>query len=214
MLDGVYHSYRIFGENNIQKSEKFKLNQLAKEPIIFSYILHALANCKKSVFDEVTFSELFCADGYFALAAKKFGATTSIGIDNGYKGYFATAKKISEYFQEDINFIKMDVNDIDTLPPVDIVANVGGLYHTRNPAKILQLSHAYAKKYLIVQTVVSLCGPYFEESPKDRAWGSRFTREYMEDITEGYDVIDSHFNELEGNKHLKNRGSFYCLIRK
>lgn len=209
MLGSQYHSYRIFGENNPQKSDKFRLNQLCKEKIILAYILHAIAKTK-----DPSFVELFCADGYYAFAAKRFGAKSSTGIDNGHKGYFGNAKKIVEYFKEDVSFINMDVNDIDTLEPVDIVANVGGLYHTINPAEILEKSYNYAKKFLIVQTVVSMCGPYFKESPKDRSWGARFTKEYMEDLVKDYDVIDSHFNELLGNKDLKNRGSVYYLIKK
>lgn len=215
MLDGAYHSYKIFGQNNKQKSEKFRLNQLAKEPVIFSYMLYALNKARGSVFDPVSFAELFCADGYFALAAKKFGFTKSVGIDNGQKGYFYYAKKVAKHFKEDVSFINMDVNDIDAIEPVDVVANIGGLYHTKNPQEILEKSYNFANKYLIVQTVVSMNDEdYFEVSPKGRTWGSRFNRRFIEDMVEEYDVIDAHFNELEGNPHPKNRGSFYCLIRK
>jgi hypothetical protein len=210
MIGSQYHSYRIFGEDNPQKSEKFKLNQLCKEKIIFAYILYAIAKTENP-----SFVELFCADGYFALAAKKFGVNTSCGIDNGHKGYFGNAKKIAKHFKEDIQFINRDVNDVDILSKFDIVANVGGLYHTINPEEILKKSYDLAKKFLIVQTVVSLDpDDYFEASPKDRSWGSRFTKQYMDDIISKYNVIDSHYNELLGNNESKNRGSVYYLVQK
>jgi hypothetical protein len=210
MIGSQYHSYRIFGEDNPQKSEKFKLNQLCKEKIILAYIMYAIAKTENP-----SFVELFCADGYFALAAKKFGAKISCGIDNGHKGYFGNAKKIAKHFNEDIMFLNMDVNDVNTLSKFDIVANVGGLYHTINPEEILKKSYDLAKKFLIVQTVVSLDpDDYFEASPKDRSWGSRFTKQYMDDIISEYNVIDSHYNELLGNNESKNRGSVYYLVQK
>ena len=171
--------------------------------------MYSIAKCKNP-----SFVELFCADGYYAVAAKKFGAESSTGIDNGHKGYFKTAKNISRSLNVDVNFVNMDVQDIDIIPSFDIVANVGGLYHTRNPEEILRKSYRLAKKFLIVQTVVSLnADDYFEEAPKDRRWGSRFNKQYMDDLMSTYNVIDSHYNELLGNKEAKNRGSVYYLIK-
>ena len=208
MIGSQYHSYRIFGQDNVQK-EKFRLNQLCKEKIILSYIMYAIAKCKAP-----SFVELFCADGYYALAAKKFGAESSTGIDNGHKGYFKNAKNISRSLNADVNFVNMDVQDINTIPGFDIVANVGGLYHTRNPAEILRKSYKLARKYLIVQAVVSMnANDYYEEAPKDRTHGSRFNKQYMDELMSPYSIIDSHYNELLGNKEAKNRGSVYYLIK-
>ena len=212
MIGSQYHSYKIFGEDNPNKSEKFRSNQQSKEKIILAYIMYAIAKCKSP-----SFVELFCADGYYALAAKRFGAVSSTGIDNGHKGYFKHAENIATYFNEIVSFINMDVADMDKLFTVDIIANVGGLYHVTNPEEILQKSYDLAKKYLIVQTVVSLEpgeDVYFEKSPKDRSWGSRFNRQYMDYLVGKYKVIDRHYNELRGNTEAKNRGNATYLIAK
>ena len=53
----------------------------------------------------------------------------------------------------------MDKNFIPSLPPADIVANVGWLYHVRSPEEILRKSYAMARRFLIVQTVIRFPEP-------------------------------------------------------
>ena len=92
---------------------------------ILSYILLALAKCKKETNTEVTFAELFCADGYYAMVARQLGVTKSIGIDNNRDSHFTNAELIAKRLGVDnCIFVQMDVNNIENVEPVDIVANV------------------------------------------------------------------------------------------
>jgi hypothetical protein len=75
----------------------------------------------------VTFAELFCADGYYAMAARHLGASIAIGIDDNRDGHSTVAKKIADRLEIDnCAFIEMDVNAIETMALQDIVANIGG----------------------------------------------------------------------------------------
>jgi hypothetical protein len=216
-LGPLYHSYRLLGGVNDQLPGIYALNQACKEPILIAYIEHAIAKCREATGTPVSFAELFCADGYYAMLAKHFGATTSIGIDNDRDGHFANARKIAAALGLDVDFRQMDVEAIDTLPPVDIVANVGGLYHVSDPLAILRKSHAFARRFLIVQNVVSLAradDAYFEAPAPGWTWGNRFSRaSFDKAIREtGWHVVDRHFNELEANDRPEDRGSVYYLI--
>lgn len=219
-LGPLYHSYRLFGVKNQQLPGAFHANQACKEPIILSYILLALAKCKASIDMPVTFVELFCADGYYAMAARHLGASTAIGIDNNREGHFTVANKIAERLEiNNCAFIEMDVNDVETMTPHDIVANIGGLYHVENPEEILDKSYSLARKFLIVQTVVSLAveaEDYYESPAPNWTWGNRYSRHSFKRLIEskGWNIIDSHFNILEGNERPEDRGSVYFLIQK
>ena len=87
---GAY-DFSLFGVRNAQLPGPFYLNQCCKAPIIQSYIALAIAKSKKNIDDQVTFAELFCADGYYAMVATLFGATKSFGIDNNKDGYLDKA---------------------------------------------------------------------------------------------------------------------------
>ncbi len=219
-LGPLYHSYRLFGVENQQLPGVFQPNQACKEPIILSYILLALAKCKTSSDMPVTFAELFCADGYYAMAARHLGASTAVGIDNNREGHFTVAKKIAKRLEIDnCTFIEMDVNDIEAMAPIDIVANIGGLYHVENPEEILDKSYSLARRFLIVQTVVSLASEaedYYESPAPNWTWGNRYSHLSFKNLIEnkGWNIIDSHFNILEGNDKPEDRGSIYFLIQK
>ena len=153
------------------------------------------------------------------MVAKHLGATSSTGIDNDRDGHFANAGKIAAALGLDVKLLRMDVEAIETLEPVDIVANVGGLYHVADPLAILRKSHAFAKRFLIVQNVVSLArhdDTYFEAPAPGWTWGNRFSRESFDKAIRdtGWEVVDLHFNELEGNDRPEDRGSAYYLIRR
>ena len=87
----LYHDFSLFGVRNAQLPGPFYLNQCCKAPIIQSYIALAIAKSKKNIDDQVTFAELFCADGYYAMVATLFGDTKSFGIDNNKDGYLDKA---------------------------------------------------------------------------------------------------------------------------
>lgn len=220
-LDPLYHEYSFFGVKNEQTKGHYVDNQKAKAPIITAYIAYAIAKSKEFS-EEVSFSELFCADGYFAMVASRLGATKSYGIDNNFSkhGYILKSDEIAKRLGLDnVAFIKEDVNKSSKLPKVDIVANVGGLYHVSNPKEILAKSFKMAKRYLIIQSVVSMStksANYFETPAPGWTWGCRFSRQSFDKLIKdsGYRVIDQHFNELKGNKRLEDRGSVYYLIEK
>lgn len=217
-LGALYHEYSIFGYASHQIEGMFPLNQRCKSPIISAYIQWAIAKSRKHPDDEVSFAELFCADGYYAMLASHFGVTSSIGIDNDRDKYLDVARKIAKRMKiANIRFVKDDVNRIDSMDKVDIVANVGGLYHVENPVEILAKSYSMARRYLIVQSVVSMANTdpdYFESPAPGWTWGSRFSRESFDNMIArmGYKIVDRHFNELEGNTKLEERGSVYYLI--
>jgi len=218
-LGPLYHSYRLLGGVNEQLPGIYAPNQAAKEPILVAYIQHAIAKCRATIATPVSFAELFCADGYYAMVAKHLGATRSLGIDNDRDGHFGNARKVAAALGLDVEFLRMEVDAIDTLEPVDVVANVGGLYHVPDPLEILRKSHAMARRYLIVQTVVSLATHdpgYFAAPAPGWTWGCRFSRESFDRVMDetGWDIVDRHFNELEGNDRPEDRGSCYYLIRK
>lgn len=219
-LGPLYHNYSLFGVNNQQLPGIYELNQKSKEKIILAYIQYALAKCCVSTETKATFIELFCADGYYAMAARWFGAYKAYGLDDHSQGGFAIGDQIvARLGIDNIFFIKGDVNKIDSLPGKDIVANVGGLYHVSNPEEMLEKSYDLATRYLIVQSVVSLATTdpsYFQTPAPGWTWGCRYSRNSFDSMirNKGWKIIDSHFNELEGNSELRDRGSVYYLIEK
>jgi hypothetical protein len=219
-LGPLYHSYRLLGAVNEQLPGIYPPNQACKEPILLAYIQWAIAKCRTSLATPVSFAELFCADGYYAMMARRLGATAAMGIDNDRDGHLESGKRVAAALDlADVRFLNMDVGAVVTLPPVDIVANVGGLYHVADPLDILRRSHAMARRFLIVQNVVSLANDsedYFQAPAPGWTWGSRFSRRSFDAAMRatGWDIVDRHFNELEGNDRPEDRGSAYYLVRK
>lgn len=219
-LGPLYHSYSFFGVDNEQIPGIYELNQKAKAPIITSYIAYAIAKSKVKTSDTVSFTELFCADGYYAMVAARLGCDLSIGIDNDRDKHFNNATLIADRLgQVNVKFQKEEITATSSFVATDIVANIGGLYHLNNPEEILDLSYRMTNKYLIVQTVVSLATDdedYYESPAPGWTWGNRFSRESFDNMIrkKGYQIVDQHFNELEGNSRSEDRGSVYYLIKK
>jgi hypothetical protein len=217
-LGGLYHDYAIFGARSKQLPGIFAANQAAKAPILRGYIQQAIAKLKAS--GPVSFTELFCADGYYTMVARHFGADRSIGIDNDRDGHLRNAKIIAQRLGLDhVQFIQADVTKMDGFERTDIVANLGGLYHVSDPQNVLRQSWNLAKKFLIVQTVYSLARtePDYLEVPAPKwDWGCRFSFKWLEArIGElGGQVIDSQVNELTANPKPEDRGSAYFLVEK
>lgn len=219
-LGPQYHKYSFFGVDNDQLPGIYELNQKAKAPVITAYIAYAIAKSKKHTSDPVSFTELFCADGYYAMVASWLGCNRSIGIDNDRDKFFNNAKLIAERLNiKNMEFKKEEITPSSIFDSTDIVANVGGLYHVDNPEKILELSYRMANKYLVVQSVVSLAKEgedYFEAPAPGWTWGNRYSRKSFDKMLRKIcpKIIDHHFNELEGNDRLEDRGSVYYLIEK
>lgn len=216
----LYHEYSFFGHHNEQKPGIFAPNQRAKAPIITAYIAYAIAKSRRASTDAVTFTELFCADGYYAMVADRLGCSASVGIDNDRDGESAHVAEIASVLGcHNTRFEKRDIHGGTTFEPTDVVANVGGLYHVSDPAEVLAMSYAMATQFLIVQNVVSLAtdDPDYCEMPAPGwTWGNRFSRQSFDALVRRTcpGIVDEHFNELEGNERPDDRGSAYYLIRK
>jgi hypothetical protein len=219
-LGPLYHKYSFFGVYNDQLPGIYELNQKAKAPIIIAYIAYAIAKSKGNTSDTVSFTELFCADGFYAMVASRLGCNKCIGIDSDRDQHLKNAKLIAERLNlSNIEFMKEEITPGSAFASTDIVANVGGLYHVDDPEKILELSYKMANKYLIVQSVVSLAiddEKYFESPAPGWTWGNRFSRKSFDKMIKKIcpKITDHHFNELEGNTRLEDRGSVYYLIEK
>ena len=216
----LYHEYSFFGFANEQKPGIFELNQKTKSPIITAYIAYAIAKSRERATDHVTFAELFCADGYYAMVADRLGCSSSVGIDNNRDSESSHANEIAAVVGcRNFAFIEADISGSSEFEPVDVVANVGGLYHVSDPAETLAMSFRMARKFLVVQTVVSLATDdpdYFEQPAPGWTWGNRYSRESFDLLVRGIGgrVVDTHFNELEGNDRPEDRGSVYYLVQK
>ena len=215
----LYHNYSLFGVNNEQIPGIFRLNQQAKEKFLIPYITCAV-NALKKTNSLISFMELFCADGYYAMVARRLGVSISYGVDNNRDKFFAMAGQIASALGLDnVHFFEKDVQDMHTFKPVDIVANLGGLYHVTNPEQILDGSYALAKSFLIVQSVVSMennSEDYFETPAPGWDWGSRYSRESFHKmiVAKNWNILEYNFNELPGNSKKVSRGSVYYLIKK
>lgn len=210
----VYHDLSFFGNHDFVDAYG-SINQRAKEPILRAYIAYALAKCE----EPATFMELFCADAYYAMLASKLGAYKAYGVDNNAHGFSVHVEDIAKLLGlTNIEFINADIQN-DSLPCVDVVGNIGGLYHVSNPKDILEKSYFLAKRYLIIQSVVSMESTserYYISPPQGWNWGCRFSRQSFHRMIQefGYKIVDSHFNELPMNMELRDRGSVYYLIEK
>jgi len=219
-LGPLYHGYSFFGVANEQLPGMYELNQQAKAPIITAYLAYAIAKSRNKATDPVSFIELFCADGYYTMVASRLGCCNSIGIDNNRDGHLQKARHIADRLGiKSVTFTEQEITEDADFDAADVIANIGGLYHVNKPREILRLSYEKAKKFLIVQTVVSLASTdenYFEAPAPGWTWGNRYSRESFDkmihEVCPG--VIDCHYNELEGNGRPEDRGSVYYLIRK
>jgi len=220
-ISPLYHDFSFFGLSNKQLSDHFIQNQKAKAPVITAYIAYAKAKCETTMDSpNPTFTELFCADGYYTMVASRLGCSPCIGIDNNSEGYLDKAKAIVERLNmRDCRFIQSEISEKSAFEPTDIVANLGGLYHVSNPREILQNSFLQTRQFLIVQSVVSLAtddATYFESPAPGWTWGSRFSRSFFHKMITDIcpNIVDHHFNILTGNQRLEDRGSVYYLLKK
>ncbi len=218
-LGPLYHSYRLFGVQNRQL-EQFRVNQLCKEPILLGYISLAIGKARESYFQSPSFAELFCADGYFTMLANFLGAGPAVGIDSNRDGWSNHMPEVARRLGlNGVRFEQRDVNTIAERDAYDIVANIGGLYHVSNPVEVLRKSYDLARRFLIVQTVVSVAnndGDYFVSPAPGWQHGCRYSPQSFVTMVQaqGYRILDAQFNQLEGNARIEDRGSVYMRIEK
>jgi hypothetical protein len=212
-----YHSYEKFGLSLPQRSGIYPLNQQAKEPILTRYLQHAIDACGDR---PVTVAELFCADAYYSFLARKMGANHCDAFDNDRDGHFREARHVMKLLDEkEITLHKQSVFEVNPDYRADIVMNTGGLYHVSDPVSALHISAQMAKRFLIVQTVVSLANEasdYFETPCPGWTWGCRFSHAWLErEVSKlGFKVLASERNTLEGNDRPEDRGSSYFLLER
>jgi hypothetical protein len=218
-LGPLYHDYSFFGAVSEQLPGIYAANQAAKAPILTAYIALALADVREEQAGRASFTELFCADAYYAMVAARLGATSVRGVDNHRDDFSATAPEVARRLGiGGFELVDLDVaTQIDQLERADVVANDGGLYHVAEPEAVLQASYALARRYLIVQSVVSLANedPHYFESPAPGwDWGSRYSLASFDTMmrSQGWDILAWHANELTGNALAQDRGSVYYLV--
>ncbi len=219
-LGPFYHDWWEFGLSVKQKEGIFKTNQESKEHLIRGYLELAIAKSRKNLSYHPSILETFCADGYYSFWAKRYGAGKIFGIDLDEEE-IERANLINQLLgYNDMKFDIMDVNKINKLnKKFDVVLCTGGLYHVSNPKDILTKCHERSKKYLVVQTVITLTTEkedYFKEPAPGWTWGCRITYKGLIKMLQdtGWDIVDITRNELEGNERLEDRGSVYALCSK
>jgi len=211
----IYHDFRLLGGHHGGDSPHIR-NQGSKAPIIQAYTHYALARAGFGA----TFMELFCADAYYAMYARQAGAARAVGVDDNRYGFLDSARRIAERLDlTGLAFVESDVAAISTAS--EVVANVGGLYHVSDPRGVLEHSARLARRYLIVQSVVTLASDaedYFVTPAPGWTWGCRMSaRSFDRMILEvagdaGFRVVARHENELAGNARAEDRGSVYYLL--
>ena len=218
-LGPLYHSYRLLGAQNKQL-EQFRINQLCKETILLGYIAVAIGKTRQQYFDTPSFCELFCADGYYTMLAHWLGANPAVGVDNNRDGWSDRMLEIARRLNlSGVRFEQRDVQTITECDAYDVVANIGGLYHIENPVEVLRKSYNLARRYLIVQTVVTGANndpDYFVSPAPGLSFGSRYSPQSFVNMvkSEGYRILDAEFNHLAGNPDVEDQGSVYMLIQK
>lgn len=216
----LYHSYKFFGVDNKQISHVYELNQRAKSSIITAYIALAISLAKDGNNKPLSFVELFCADAYYAMVASRLGCDHCFGVDNDREGHFQKAAAIAQLLGvNNISFALKDIEHDGSYGKADIVANIGGLYHVKNPEEVLLRSYDNAGSFLIIQNVVSLAtddNSYYESPAPGWSWGNRFSALSFDKMVQRNfkNIVASHFNELTGNDRPEDRGSLYYLIKK
>lgn len=219
-----YHDFEVLGVKTEQKPGPYRLNQLAKQDIIFKLIDGAILLCKGTRYEQdkmirhynpITGVELFCADGFYSNYAAKKHRTRIRGIDLS-EGHLKRAREITKTLgnEDRVAFTHCDVMDLDAEYDFGICA--GGLYHLSDPASLLGLLRVKIKTALVIQTVFSLKHTekdYFETPAPGRKAGCRFSYDHLIEMVVfcGWEIIEKHSNELGGNTWLEDRGSAYLL---
>ena len=218
-LGPLYHSYRLFGVEN-QQLETFRINQIVKEPILLGYISLAIGKTRERYSDAPSFVELFCGDGYFTMLAAYLGANPAVAIDNNRDGWSDHVSEVARRLNlPAVRFDQRDVRTMTETNAYDIVANIGGLYHVENPVEVLRMSYELARRYLIVQSVVSMANndpDYYECPAPGQKHGNRYSTQSFINMVqrEGYHILDAELNHLAGNGRVEDQGSVYMLIQK
>jgi protein-L-isoaspartate O-methyltransferase len=194
-----------------------RLNQGVKEPVLTQMLNTGLAESS----DAPHCLELFCADGYYScLLARARPSASVTGVDAdrrqiaraqaaaGLLGCHGAVFVTGDAFA----FLERDG------PLYDVVLCAGGLYHLRDPRRLLELLSRRTAGFLVVQSVVTLESEepdYFVSPAPGWRHGSRFThaalRRWLVEL--GWAILATERNELPGNPRRADRGSSYFLCQ-
>jgi len=122
-------------------------------------------------------------------------------------------------YGEDRAFSVRDVLEFEVEDPYDVVLCCGGLYHMGDPEAVLRACQAWGRRFLVLQTVVSLDHgedpDYFEAPAPGLERGSRFSAGYLEGMLQraGWEVLDHHRNTNPGCEQARDGGSVFALCR-
>lgn len=220
-LGKYYHSFDLLGLHVVQRDEpQYLMNQKCKEGTILSFLWLAMEKSKKTYTDQPSVLETFCADGYYATYAKRLGAGRVNGIDWDIDSINQANSVYRVLFGEFDRFLKEDVYTFTPSEPYDVVLCCGGLYHVSDPRHVVETCFTkFSKKFLVIQSVVSMeydDEEYFVTPAPDWGHGCRFSFGFLKRmvVEVGWQIVASHFNELEGNNRLCDRGSAYFLCQK
>src|SRR5690606_29398637 len=92
----LYHDFAWLGMPTRQLPGIYARNQQVKAPVLAAYVLTAFARLRCRGHGAISFAELFCADGFYALLAAHFGAARSIGYDDDREGHLANAERMRD----------------------------------------------------------------------------------------------------------------------
>lgn len=211
-----YHSFGALGLPARQQAGIYPVNQRCKEPYILGYLLVALAKARGTRMRyRPSVLELFCADAYYGLLAKRFGAGRVVAVDKD-----PAALEAAGIMRDALALpIELRCGDVLSLPiqeQYDVVLCTGGLYHLSDPLRFLKKIKHNVKHYLVAQTVVSLhsaAADYFVAPAPGWQHGCRFSAAYFAGMLRraGFYILGSGFNHLEGNRRRCDRGSAYAL---
>ena len=218
-LGPFYHSFESFGLSVPHDAEGTKgLNQRTKEGPICAYLQLALEKCRSDERPAPSVLELFCADGYYGAHARRMGAGVVHGLDTNKK-HIRKANAVFSVLYGESPFWVGDVHDLDPPEPYDVVLCCGGLYHVADPASLLLSCRRWARRFLVVQTVVSLDHEgepdYFAAPAPGLQRGSRFSAQRPDAMLgeAGWEIVDSLRNRNPGCVEARDGGSVFALCR-
>lgn len=206
-----YHDFAPLGVATPQEGGHFPANQRCKAPILEAMVKEAIG----AVGDSAETAEIFCADGYYSIASTLWGASRATGID--WNPYHIERARLAARLIGVADRTEFRQGNVYAVEGTwDILMNLGGLYHIADPIALLRQSHAWTRRYMIVQTVYSLANEtadYFETPAPGWTWGCRFSLPRFEAMLAetGWKVLRLELNELTGNDRPEDRGSVYAL---
>ncbi len=119
---------------------------------------------------------------------------------------------------EGISFRREDVRAFLEQSPesYDLVLCAGGLYHISDPVRLLQQLRTIARRYTVIQSVVTLeteDAGYFVEPAPGWQHGCRFTHAWLGErlCEQGWRLLAESRAELPGNRRLHDRGASFFL---